>query len=218
MGANWTVVQITPTCEKSMKVALIKYNAGNVQSVCYALERLGVEAELTDDPQKISTADRVIFPGQGEASSAMAYLKERNLDQVIKDVKQPFLGVCLGLQLLCTHSEENNTTCLGIFPQLVKRFIPIASGQEKVPHVGWNSIENLVDNPLFKDLPDARHLYYVHSYYATLGEGTLATTHYIQDFTAILHRANYWAIQAHPEKSSTLGEKLLENFLALPST
>jgi glutamine amidotransferase len=177
-----------------------------------------VEAELTDDPQKISTADRVIFPGQGEASSAMAYLKERNLDQVIRDVRQPFLGVCLGLQLLCTHSEENNTTCLGIFPQLVKRFVPSADGQEKVPHVGWNSIENLVDNPLLKDLPDARHLYYVHSYYATLGEGTLATTHYIQDFTAILHRANYWAIQAHPEKSSTLGEKLLENFLALPST
>lgn len=201
-----------------MKVALIKYNAGNVQSVCYALERLGVEAELTDDPQKISTADRVIFPGQGEASSAMAYLKERNLDQVIRDVKQPFLGVCLGLQLLCTHSEENNTTCLGIFPQLVKRFIPSESKQEKVPHVGWNSIENLVYNPLLKDLPDARHLYYVHSYYATLGEGTLATTHYIQDFTAILHRANYWAIQAHPEKSSTLGEKLLENFLAIPST
>jgi len=201
-----------------MKVALIKYNAGNVQSVCYALERLGVEAELTDDPQKISTADRVIFPGQGEASSAMAYLKERNLDQVIRDVKQPFLGVCLGLQLLCTHSEENNTTCLGIFPQLVKRFIPSESRQEKVPHVGWNSIENLVDNPLLKDQPDARHLYYVHSYYATLGEGTLATTHYIQDFTAILHRANYWAIQAHPEKSSTLGEKVLENFLALPST
>jgi glutamine amidotransferase len=201
-----------------MKVALIKYNAGNVQSVCYALERLGVEAELTDDPEKISKADRVIFPGQGEASSAMAYLKERNLDQVIRDVKQPFLGVCLGLQLLCTHSEENNTPCLGIFPQLVKRFIPSESDQEKVPHVGWNSIENLVDNPLLKDLPDAKHLYYVHSYYATLGEGTLATTHYIQDFTAILHRANYWAIQAHPEKSSTLGEKLLENFLALPST
>ena len=199
-----------------MKVALIKYNAGNVQSVRYALERLGVEAELTDDPEKISTADRVIFPGQGEASSAMAYLKERNLDQVIREVKQPFLGVCLGLQLLCTHSEENNTPCLGIFPQLVKRFIPSESGQEKVPHVGWNSIENLVDNPLLKDLPDAKHLYYVHSYYATLGEGTLATTHYIQDFTAILHRANYWAIQAHPEKSSTLGEKLLENFLALP--
>lgn len=213
----WNAFLIVSICKKSMKVALIKYNAGNVQSVCYALERLGVEAELTDDPEKISTADRVIFPGQGEASSAMAYLKERNLDQVIRDVRQPFLGVCLGLQLLCTHSEENNTDCLGIFPQLVKRFIPSVDGQEKVPHVGWNSIENLVDNPLLKDLPDAKHLYYVHSYYATLGEGTLATTHYIQDFTAILHRANFWAIQAHPEKSSTLGEKLLENFLALPS-
>ncbi len=221
MGANWTAnaqlaVQIDPTCKKSMKVALIKYNAGNVQSVLYALERLGVEAELTDDPEKIRAADRVIFPGQGEASSAMAYLKERNLDQVIREVKQPFLGVCLGLQLLCTHSEENNTPCLGIFPQLVKRFIPSAGGQKKVPHVGWNSIENLVENPLLKDLPDTKYLYYVHSFYATPGEGTLATTHYIQDFTAILHRANYWAIQAHPEKSSTLGEKLLENFLAIP--
>ena len=210
--------ELGSSLKKSMKVVLIKYNAGNVQSVLYALERLGVEAELTDEVEKIRAADRVIFPGQGEASSAMAYLKERNLDQVIRDVKQPFLGVCLGLQLLCTHSEENNTPCLGIFSQLVKRFIPSASGQEKVPHVGWNSIENLVDNPLLKDLPDAKHLYYVHSYYAALGEGTLATTHYIQDFTAILHRANYWAIQAHPEKSSTLGEKLLENFLALPST
>jgi len=131
LGANWTVVQIFPTRKKSMKVALIKYNAGNVQSVCYALERLGVEAELTDDPQKISTADRVIFPGQGEASSAMSYLKERNLDQVIRDVKQPFLGVCLGLQLLCTHSEENNTTCLGIFPQLVNVLFQVKAGRKK---------------------------------------------------------------------------------------
>ncbi len=200
-----------------MKVVLIKYNAGNVQSVLYALERLGVEAELTDDVEKISAADRVIFPGQGEASSAMAYLKERNLDQVIRNIKQPFLGVCLGLQLLCTHSEENDTDCLGIFPIKVKRFIPSGSGQEKVPHVGWNSLENLVDNPLFKDLPESKFMYYVHSYYAELGEHTLATTSYIHDFTAILHRDNYWAIQAHPEKSSTLGEKLLENFLAVTS-
>ena len=203
---------------KSMKVVLIKYNAGNVQSVLFALERLGVEAELTDEVEKIRAADRVIFPGQGEASSAMAYLKERNLDQVIREIKQPFLGVCLGLQLLCTHSEENNTECLGIFPVKVKRFIPSVSGQEKVPHVGWNSLENLVANPLFKDLPESKFMYYVHSYYAELGEHTLATTTYIHDFTAILHRDNYWAIQAHPEKSSTLGEKLLENFLALPST
>ncbi len=200
-----------------MKVVLIKYNAGNVQSVLYALERLGVEAELTDDLEKISAADRVIFPGQGEASSAMAYLKERNLDQVIRNTKQPFLGICLGLQLLCTHSEENDTDCLGIFPIKVKRFIPSVSGQEKVPHVGWNSLENLVDNPLFKDLPESKFMYYVHSYYAELGEHTLATTSYIHDFTAILHRDNYWAIQAHPEKSSTLGEKLLENFLAVTS-
>ncbi len=200
-----------------MKVVLIKYNAGNVQSVLYALERLGVEAELTDDVEKISAADRVIFPGQGEASSAMAYLKERNLDQVIRNTKQPFLGICLGLQLLCTHSEENDTDCLGIFPIKVKRFIPSGSGQEKVPHVGWNSLENLVDNPLFKDLPESKFMYYVHSYYAELGEHTLATTSYIHDFTAILHRDNYWAIQAHPEKSSTLGEKLLENFLAVTS-
>ncbi len=202
---------------KSMKVVLIKYNAGNVQSVLYALERLGVEAELTDDLEKISAADRVIFPGQGEASSAMAYLKERNLDQVIRNTKQPFLGICLGLQLLCTHSEENDTDCLGIFPIKVKRFIPSVSGQEKVPHVGWNSLENLVDNPLFKDLSESKFMYYVHSYYAELGEHTLATTSYIHDFTAILHRDNYWAIQAHPEKSSTLGEKLLENFLAVTS-
>jgi len=200
-----------------MKVVLIKYNAGNVQSVLYALERLGVEAELTDDLEKISAADRVIFPGQGEASSAMAYLKERNLDQVIRNTKQPFLGICLGLQLLCTHSEENDTDCLGIFPIKVKRFIPSVSGQEKVPHVGWNSLENLVDNPLFKDLPESKFMYYVHSYYAELGEHTLATTSYIHDYTAILHRDNYWAIQAHPEKSSTLGEKLLENFLAVTS-
>ena len=203
---------------KSMKVVLIKYNAGNVQSVLYALERLGVEAELTDDVEKIRAADRIIFPGQGEASSAMAYLKERNLDQVIREIKQPFLGVCLGLQLLCTHSEENDTDCLGIFPVKVKRFIPSVSGQEKVPHVGWNSLENLVDNPLLKDLPESKFMYYVHSYYAELGEHTLATTTYIHYFTAILHRDNYWAIQAHPEKSSTLGEKLLENFLGLPST
>jgi glutamine amidotransferase len=201
-----------------MKVVLIKYNAGNVQSVLYALERLGVEAELTDEVEKIRAADRVIFPGQGEASSAMTYLKERKLDQVIQEIKQPFLGVCLGLQLLCTHSEENDTDCLGIFPVKVKRFIPSAGGQEKVPHVGWNSLENLVKNSLLKDLPDPKFMYYVHSYYAELGEHTLATTTYIHDFTAILHRDNYWAIQAHPEKSSTLGEKLLENFLALPST
>ena len=196
-----------------MKVAVIKYNAGNVQSVLYALERLGAEAELTDDPDKIRSADKIIFPGQGEASSAMRYLKARKLDQLIKELKQPFLGVCLGLQLLCAHSEENNTECLGIFPVKVKRFIPENSQEFKVPHVGWNELENLAQNPLFKDFPENPFVYYVHSFFAELGEHTIATTHYIHDFSGILHRDNYWAIQAHPEKSSIVGEKLLENFL-----
>ncbi len=198
-----------------MKIAVIKYNAGNVQSVLYALERLGADAVLTADPEEIHAADKVIFPGQGEASSAMTYLKARQLDQVIKDIKQPFLGVCLGLQLLCAHSEENDTECLGIFPVKVKRFIPENTQEFKVPHVGWNELENLADNILLEDLPDPKFLYYVHSYYAELSEVTIATTRYIHDFTAILHRDNYWAIQAHPEKSSTVGEKLLANFLSI---
>ncbi len=198
-----------------MKTAVIKYNSGNVQSVLYALERLGAEAILTDDPEEIRSADHVIFPGQGEASTAMNYLKARKLDQLIREIEQPFLGVCLGLQLLCEHSEENDTECLGIFPVKVKRFIPENSQEFKVPHVGWNELENLADNPLLKDLPDSRFLYYVHSFYAALSEATIASTHYIHDFTAILHRDNYWAIQAHPEKSSTVGEKLLANFLSL---
>jgi glutamine amidotransferase len=198
-----------------MKIAVIKYNSGNVQSVLYALERLGAEAELTDDPEKILHADKVIFPGQGEASTAMTYLKARKLDQLIREIKQPFLGVCLGLQLLCEHSEENNTECLGIFPVKVKRFMPENPQEFKVPHMGWNKLENLADNVLLKDLPDPKFLYYVHSYYAELSEATIASTHYIHDFTAILHRDNYWAIQAHPEKSSTVGEKLLSNFLGI---
>lgn len=196
-----------------MKIAVIKYNSGNVQSVLYAMERLGAEAELTDNPDKIRAADKVIFPGQGEASSAMRYLKERKLDQLISEIKQPFLGVCLGLQLLCEHSEENDTECLGIFPVKVKRFVPENSQEFKVPHVGWNELENLADNPLLKDLPAEPFLYYVHSFYAELSDLTIAQTHYIHDFSAILNRDNYYAIQAHPEKSGLVGEKLLENFL-----
>jgi len=198
---------------QTMKIAVIKYNSGNVQSVLYALERLGAHPILTDDPDEIKSADRVIFPGQGEASTAMGYLKARGLVQVIRDIKQPFLGVCLGLQLLCEHSEENDTECLGIFPVKVKKFIPENSQEFKVPHVGWNELENLKSNPLLKDLPENPFVYYVHSYYAELSDATIATTHYIHDFTAILNRDNYWAIQAHPEKSSEVGEKLLSNFL-----
>jgi len=198
-----------------MKIAVIKYNSGNVQSVLYALERLGAEAELTDDPEIIKTADRVIFPGQGEASTAMSYLKERKLDVLIKEINQPFLGVCLGLQLLCEYSEENNTQCLGIFPIRVKRFVPENSQEFKVPHVGWNELENLTDSPLLKGLPANPFVYYVHSFYAELSDLTIAQTHYIHDFSAMLHRDNYYAIQAHPEKSGLVGEKLLENFLKI---
>jgi imidazole glycerol-phosphate synthase subunit HisH len=193
-----------------MKVTIIKYNAGNVRSVLYALERLGVEATLTDDVEEIRTADKVIFPGQGEASSAMKYLKAKKLDQVIKELKQPFFGVCLGQQLLCEHSEENNTDCLGIFPVKVKKF----PAYEKVPHVGWNSLENM-KTPLFKGLEDEPFVYYVHSYFVELSPYTIATTHYMHDFSALLHKDNFYAMQAHPEKSSVVGEKILENFLAL---
>jgi len=198
-----------------MKIAVIKYNSGNVQSVLYALERLGANAELTDDPEVIRAADKVIFPGQGEASTAMRYLKERKLDQLISDIKQPFLGVCLGLQLLCEHSEENDTECLGIFPVKVKRFVPENSQEFKVPHVGWNELENLADNPILNGLPANPFVYYVHSFYAELSEMTIAQTHYIHDFSAMLHRDNYYAIQAHPEKSGVVGEKLLANFLSM---
>lgn len=194
-----------------MKVAVIKYNSGNVLSVLYALERLGAEAFLTDDSEEIQNADKVIFPGQGEASTAMHYLRAKKLDQLIKDLKQPFFGVCLGLQLLCSHSEENDTDCLGIFPLKVKKFPPF----NKVPHVGWNNIENL-RTPLLTGLGDRDFVYYVHSYYAELSEDyTIGTSHYMIDFSAFLHRDNYYAMQAHPEKSSLSGEKILTNFLNL---
>ncbi|MDN3205782.1 imidazole glycerol phosphate synthase subunit HisH [Algoriphagus sediminis] len=198
-----------------MKVAVIKYNSGNVQSVLYALERLGAKAELTDDIEKIKSADRVIFPGQGEASSAMRYLKSKNLDQVIKETTQPFLGICLGLQLLCDHSEENNTECLGIFPVKVKKFIPENSQEFKVPQIGWNELEKIMDNPLFRGIKPHPFVYYVHSFYAELSEFTIAQSHYIHDFSAMLHKDNFFAIQAHPEKSGEVGEHLLKNFLNL---
>src|SRR5690606_36082773 len=164
-----------------MKVAVIKYNSGNVLSVLYALERLGVNATLTDDFEEIQNADKVIFPGQGEASTAMKYLKERNLDQLILDLKQPFFGICLGQQLLCSHSEENDTPCLGVFPIKVKKFPPL----DKVPHVGWNNLENL-RSPLLKDLDDTAFVYYVHSFYPEINaQYTIATSHYLEDFSAL---------------------------------
>ncbi|MDQ3393167.1 MAG: imidazole glycerol phosphate synthase subunit HisH [Bacteroidota bacterium] len=193
-----------------MKVAIIKYNAGNVQSVIYALERKGIEPILTDDESIIRTADKVIFPGQGEAKTAMRYLREKNLDKIIPDLKQPVLGICIGLQLLCKHSEEGNTPCLGVFDLNVKKFEPLA----KVPHIGWNNLENL-QGSLFNGMEQDLYVYYVHSYYAETGAGTIATTNYINTFSAALQKDNFYAVQAHPEKSGIVGEKILENFLAI---
>lgn len=196
-----------------MKVVIIKYNAGNVRSVQFALERLGVNPILTDDTEMILSADKVIFPGVGEASSAMAYLKERSLDQVIKEVKQPFLGICLGMQLMCSYSEENNTPCLGIFKEQVKRFIP-TERSEKVPQIGWNSIQDL-KTTLFDQIPENSFCYFVHSYYASHGEHTIATANYCGRYSAALHVDNYYGVQFHPEKSAETGERILKNFLNL---
>jgi len=193
-----------------MSVVIINYNAGNVQSVTHALNRLGVEPILSDDPETLLSADKVIFPGVGEASTAMCFLKDRQLDVVIKDLKQPVFGVCLGLQLMCKHSEENNTDCLGIFDVNVKKFEP----KLKVPQMGWNTLSEM-NSPLFKDLPTEPYVYYVHSYYAELSKQTVAVTDYINPFSAALHKDNFYALQAHPEKSGKVGEKILSNFLKL---
>ncbi|MBO9700754.1 MAG: imidazole glycerol phosphate synthase subunit HisH [Sporocytophaga sp.] len=193
-----------------MKVAIIKYNAGNTQSVSYALNRLGVDPIITDEPELLKAADKVIFPGVGEASTAMTYLKQRNLDKLIPEFKQPFLGICLGLQLMCQHSEENDVECLKVFPMSVKRFPP----KDKVPHMGWNSISNLKD-PLFKGVNEGEFVYFVHSYYAELSEYTIAQSEYILPFSASINKDNFYAVQFHTEKSGNTGEKILKNFLSL---
>lgn len=193
-----------------MSVVIINYNAGNVQSVTYALQRLGVTPVLSDEEEVIRSADRVIFPGVGEASTAMGFLKERGLDRVIKDLKQPVFGVCLGLQLMCRHSEENDTDCLGIFDIAVKKFEP----KLKVPQMGWNTLTQM-DSPLFKGIAEESYVYFVHSYYAELSEQTIATTDYVNPFSAALHKDNFYALQAHPEKSGKVGARVIENFLTL---
>lgn len=193
-----------------MSVVIINYNAGNVQSVTYALNRLGVDPILSDDPEVIQSADKVIFPGVGEASTAMAFLRQKGLDQVIKNLKQPVFGVCLGLQLMCKHSAENDTQCLGIFDIEVKKFEP----KLKVPQMGWNTLEQ-VSGPLFQELGDDPYVYFVHSYYAELSDYTVAVTDYVNPFSAALQKDNFYALQAHPEKSGKVGEKILENFLRL---
>ena len=195
-----------------MPITIIDYNAGNVQSVLFALERLGVAAVLTGDHETIRSADKVIFPGVGEANTTMAYLREQGLDELIRSLTQPVLGVCLGMQLLCEHSEENDTPCLGIIPQKVMRFQPKEG--EKVPHMGWNSIRTLKDGVFTPDLEE-EYVYFVHSYFVEVGPYTTATTDYTQPFSSGLRKDNFYATQFHPEKSGKVGEAILRNFLAL---
>jgi imidazole glycerol-phosphate synthase subunit HisH len=193
-----------------MKTVIIKYNAGNVVSVTNTLNRLGVEPIVSDDPDVIKGADKVIFPGVGEASTAMEYLRARKLEKLIINLKQPFLGICLGQQLMCKHSEENNTDCLGIFDLNVIRF----EQKLKVPHMGWNKLFDMT-GPLFDGMPSDTFIYFVHSYYCELGLETIAKSDYINQFSAALHRDNFYAIQGHPEKSGLTGQRFLENFLKL---
>lgn len=199
-----------------MNIVIIKYNAGNIESVNNALNRLGVNADITADPVQIKNADKVIFPGVGEASTTMNYLRKHQLDKLIVSLKQPVLGICLGLQLMCSHSEEGDTECLGIFEEKVKRFVP-QQGEEfvtKVPHMGWNAIYNL-KSAVFSPEIENQYVYFVHSYYASTGEHTAATCNYIVPFSAALQKDNFYATQFHPEKSGTVGAKILENFLKL---
>ena len=200
-----------------MNIAIIKYNAGNVQSVQYALQRLGIDAIVTDRHIEISSADKVIFPGVGNAASAMEYLKETKLDELIISLTQPVLGICLGLQLLCNFSEEGDTNCLGIFDTTVKKFddssyqnknlVPI-----KIPHMGWNNIFNL-SSPLMKAVPENSFVYFVHNYYAEICPETIATTEYINPFSTAIKKNNFYGVQFHAEKSAKAGEQILANFL-----
>jgi len=224
-------------------LTIIKYNAGNIQSVLYALERISVQAVVTDNHEQIKSADKVIFPGVGEASSAMRYLRERKLDKLIINLEQPVLGICLGMQLMCKYSEENDTSCLGIFDEEVKLFKPakvthkktkddqliqqldeilvvaepIEDEQEpklKVPQIGWNNIYDLKTD-LFKNVPENSYCYFVHSYHASLGEHTIAKTNYAQPYSSALYKDNFYGVQFHPEKSARVGEQILKNFLTL---
>lgn len=198
------------------KIVIIRYNAGNIESVSNALKRLGVEAEITADAGAIRDAGKVIFPGVGEARSTMEYLRRHHLDELIVSLTQPVLGICLGLQLMCSHSEEGDTPCLGIFDEKVKRFVP-EPGQEfvtKVPHMGWNALTNVKDG-LFSKGHENNYVYFVHSFYAGLGEHTAATCNYIVPFSAALQKDNFYATQFHPEKSGPAGAAILQNFLNL---
>lgn len=196
-----------------MKIAIIKYNAGNIRSVLYALERIGHTALVTDNADEIRNADKVIFPGVGEASTAMNYLRDRNLDKLICSLTQPVLGICLGMQLMCKYSEENDTSCLGVFDESVRKF-KAESLKLKVPQIGWNSIYDLKTD-LFKNVTEDSYCYFVHGYYAAKGEHTIGTTNYVQPYSSALRKNNFYGVQFHPEKSATAGERILSNFLKL---
>jgi len=193
-----------------MKVVIIKYNAGNVQSLEFALNRLGIDPLVTDDHEEIQQADKIIFPGQGEAHSAMNYLKDKKLDRVLTQLRQPVLGICLGMQLMCSHTEENDTTCLGIMDVKVKRF----EGSFKIPHMGWNNIMQL-SGVLFAEIKEQDYLYFAHSYYVNICEQTMAQAKYGNNFSVALQKNNFYAIQPHPEKSADCGIQILDNFLKI---
>jgi len=199
-----------------MKVAVVKYNAGNIFSVIHALQRMGVEPLLTDNAEELRSADRVIFPGQGEASNAMYYLRERGLDRIIPSLTNPVLGICIGQQLMCRHSEEGDVDCLGIFDAEVKRFVPLRH-EDKIPHMGWNTlhpVQGESGSSLFEGL-DGEFVYFVHSYYVPVCQHTAAVTEYIHPFSAAMQKGNFFATQFHPEKSGRVGQQILRNFLEL---
>lgn len=214
---NSEVFPVPPSGGGGGNIAIVKYNAGNIQSVLFALERLGVDAKVTDDKDELFAADKVIFPGVGAARSAMDSLKEKGLDTIIKQLKQPVLGICVGMQLLFEHSEESDTECLGIIPAKVKLFkseeispdIPI-----KVPQVGWNDIYNLKTD-LFKNVPEHSYVYYVHSYFAEMNPFCIATTNYGLEYASAVQKDNFFGVQFHTEKSAKVGEQILSNFLSL---
>ncbi|SEM62687.1 glutamine amidotransferase [Prevotella sp. ne3005] len=196
-----------------MNVAIVKYNAGNIYSVLNALKRVGIDPVLTDDAELLKKADRVLFPGQGHAAEAMDYLKSHRLDEVIRDLKQPVFGICVGQQLLCKHSEEGDVDCIGIFDAEVKRFQP-EKHEDKVPCMGWNKLYDL-KSPLMANLGTDPYVYFVHSYYVPLCEETIATADYVLPYSASMHKNNFYTCQFHPEKSGKVGEQILENFLQL---